>query len=310
MVDPVLKVNLGGIEMATPILAASGPFACGHQYRELVDFEALGGLIVKGVSLEPWPGNPPPRLVETPSGMLNAIGLQNPGLSYFIANDLPLLIEYGPRVIVNIIGSTVDEYAAVASGLSGAKGVDGLEVNISCPNIKAGGMAFGTDPALTFEVVSAVRRETTLPLLVKLSPNVTAITAIARAAEEAGADALSLINTLSGMLIDIEEKKPLLGNIFGGLSGPAVMPVALKMVWQAAGAVSIPILGMGGITSAEDAIQFILAGARAVAVGTGIFYNPDLPGLIKKGITDYMLAHGIPALEQIEGLARKGAYNK
>ncbi len=310
MTEPDLKVNLGGIELATPILAASGPFAYGHEYRELVDFEALGGIIVKGVSPEPWPGNPPPRLAETASGMLNAIGLQNPGLSYFLENDLPLLRNYGPRIIVNIIGRTVDEYAAVASGLNGAEGVDGLEVNISCPNLKAGGLAFGTDPALTFEVVSAVRRKTKLPLLVKLSPNVTAITAIALAAEEAGADALSLINTLSGMLIDIEEKKPLLGNIFGGLSGPAVMPVALKMVWQTAEAVSIPILGMGGITSAEDAIQFILAGARAVAVGTGIFYNPDLPGQIKQGLIDYMTAHNVSALGQLEGLARKGAENK
>jgi dihydroorotate dehydrogenase (NAD+) catalytic subunit len=307
MAEPGLKVNLGGIELATPILAASGPFAYGHQYRELIDFKNLGGLIVKGVSLEPWPGNPPPRLAETPAGLLNAIGLQNPGLTYFLENELPLLKNYSPRLIVNIVGCTVDEYAAVASGLSSAGGVDGLEINISCPNIKAGGLAFGTDPALTYEVVSAVRRQTTLPLLVKLSPNVTSITDIARAAEEAGADALSLINTLSGMLIDIEEKRPMLGNIFGGLSGPAVLPVALKMVWQVAEAVSIPILGMGGITSAEDAIQFILAGARAVAVGTGIFYNPNLPGLIKEGIIDYMIRHDFSTPGQIEGLARKGA---
>jgi len=307
MAEPGLKVNLGGIELATPILAASGPFAYGHQYRELIDFKNLGGLIAKGVSLEPWPGNPPPRLAETPAGLLNAIGLQNPGLTYFLENELPLLKNYSPRLIVNIVGCTVDEYAVVASGLSSEGGVDGLEINISCPNIKAGGLAFGTDPALTYEVVSAVRRQTTLPLLVKLSPNVTSITDIARAAEEAGADALSLINTLSGMLIDIEEKRPLLGNIFGGLSGPAVLPVALKMVWQVAEAVSIPILGMGGITSAEDAIQFILAGARAVAVGTGIFYNPNLPGLIKEGIIDYMIRHDFSTPGQIEGLARKGA---
>lgn len=310
MAEPSLKVNLGGLELATPILAASGPFAYGHQYHEIIDFKELGGLIVKGVSPEPWPGNPPPRLIETPAGLLNAIGLQNPGLRYFIEDELPLLRNYSPCLIVNIVGRTVDEYAAVASGLSAAEGVDGLEINISCPNIKAGGLTFGTDPAQTFEVVSAVRRETELPLLVKLSPNVTEITAIACAAEEAGADALSLINTLPGMLIDIEEKKPLLGNIFGGLSGPAIMPVALKMVWQTAEAVRIPILGMGGIASAEDAIQFILAGARAVAVGTGIFYNPDLPGLIKKGIIDYMLANDITALDQIEGLARKGVQNK
>lgn len=310
MTEPDLQVNLGGIDLATPILAASGPFAYGHEYRELVDFEALGGIIVKGVSLEPWVGNPPPRLAETASGMLNSVGLQNPGLSHFLEKDLPLLRNYGPRIIVNIVGRTVDEYAAVASGLNGAEGVDGIEVNISCPNLKSGGLAFGTDPALTYEVVSAVRRQTAMPLLVKLSPNVTDITVIACAAEKAGADALSLINTLSGMLIDIEEKKPLLGNIFGGLSGPAVMPVALKMVWQVAEAVNIPILGMGGITSAEDALQFILAGARAVAVGTGFFYNPDLPGIIKNGIINYMEVHSIPDLERIEGLARKGAEKK
>ena len=310
MTEPDLQVNLGGIDLATPILAASGPFAYGHEYRELVDFEALGGIIVKGVSLEPWVGNPPPRLAETASGMLNSVGLQNPGLSHFLEKDLPLLRNYGPRIIVNIVGRTVDEYAAVASGLNGAEGVDGIEVNISCPNLKSGGLAFGTDPALTYEVVSAVRRQTAMPLLVKLSPNVTDITVIACAAEKAGADALSLINTLSGMLIDIEEKKPLLGNIFGGLSGPAVMPVALKMVWQVAEAVNIPILGMGGITSAEDALQFILAGARAVAIGTGFFYNPDLPGIIKNGIINYMEVHSIPDLERIEGLARKGAEKK
>lgn len=307
MIESSLKINLGGINLNTPILAASGPFAYGHEYRELIGFEALGGIIVKGVSLEPWTGNPPPRLAETASGMLNSIGLQNPGLRQFLEKDLPLLRNYGPRIIVNIIGRTVDEYAAVAAGLSGADGLDGLEVNISCPNLEAGGLAFGTDPALTFEVVSAVRRQTTMPLLVKLSPNVTDITLIARAAEQAGADAISLINTLAGMLIDIEEKKPLLGNIFGGLSGPAVMPVALKMVWQTAEAVNIPILGMGGIASAEDALQFILAGARAVAVGTGFFYNPDLARAIKKGMIDYMAANNISNLEQIEGLARKGA---
>lgn len=307
MTEPDLQVNLGGIDLTVPILAASGPFAYGHEYRELVDFGSLGGIIVKGVSLEPWEGNIPPRLAETASGILNSIGLQNPGLRHFLDIDLPLLRSYGPRVIVNIVGHTVEEYAAVASGLDGADGVDGIEVNISCPNLRAGGLAFGTDPALAFEVVSAVRRQTAMPLLVKLSPNVTDITVIASAAEKAGADALSMINTLSGMLIDIEGKKPLLGNTFGGLSGPAVMPVALKMVWQAAEAVNIPILGMGGITSAEDAIQFILAGARAVAVGTGLFYDTGLPEQIKEGIFDYMTAHHIPTLEQIEGLARKGA---
>ncbi len=306
MIEADLRVNLGGIALSTPILMASGPFGYGHQYRELVDFKNLGGIIVKGVSREPWPGNQPPRLAETASGMLNSVGLQNPGLQSFLKIDLPLLLEYGPPIIVNIVGKTVEEYIAVADGLEGAAGVSGIEINISCPNLKAGGMAFGTDPVLTFEVVSAVRKRTNLPLLVKLSPNVTDIAEIARAAETAGADALSLINTLAGMLIDIEEKKPLLGNVFGGLSGPAIMPVALKMVWQTAGVVKVPILGMGGITSAEDTLQFIMAGARAVAVGTGIFYDPELPAKIIKGIRAFMITNNLPALDLLEGIARKG----
>jgi len=306
MFKPELNVVLGGIDLAIPVLAASGPFGYGREYREKYNFEALGGIIVKGVSGEPWAGNPPPRLAETASGMLNSIGLQNPGLTHFLANDLPLLRDTGPRIIVNIVGTTVEEYAAVAAGLDEAEGVDGIEVNISCPNLKAGGLAFGTDPGDTFKVVSAVRRQTTLPLLVKLSPNVTDITVIARAAEEAGADALSLINTLSGMLIDIGGRKPVLGNTFGGLSGPAVMPVALKMIWQTAEVVKIPLLGMGGITSAEDALQFIMAGARAVAVGTGLFYNPELPAQIREGLISYLTAHKITALDQLEGIARKG----
>lgn len=306
MNEPDIKVNLGGILLSTPVLAASGPFGYGHQYRELIDFKNLGGIIVKGVSLEPWPGNPPPRLVETASGLLNSVGLQNPGLQYFLKNDLPLLLEYGPLLIVNIVGKTVEEYAAVADGLEGAEGVSGIEINISCPNLKAGGMAFGTDPGLTYEMISAVRKRTNRPLLVKLSPNVTNIAEIARAAEAAGADALSLINTLAGMLIDIEEKKPMLGNIFGGLSGPAIMPVALKMVWQTADMVTIPILGMGGITSAEDALQFIMAGAAAVAVGTGIFYDLQLPAKILKGIKDYMIKNNVPSLDLLKGVAHKG----
>ncbi|MGM0688026.1 MAG: dihydroorotate dehydrogenase [Bacillota bacterium] len=306
MFNPNLCVNLGGIELNSPVLAASGPFGYGHEYHEYLDLDALGGIIVKGVSLKPWEGNPPPRLAETASGLLNSIGLQNPGLLNFLENDLPLLRNTGPRLIVNIVGATIEEYAAVAEGLTNAEGVDGLEVNVSCPNLKAGGMAFCTDPGVTYAVVSAVRKKTALPLLVKLSPNVTDIKTIASAAEAAGADALSLINTLSGMLIDIESRKPVLGNIFGGLSGPAVMPVALKMTWQTADAVKIPLLGMGGITSAEDALQFIMAGARAVAVGTGLFYNPGLPFEILKGLKQYMMINNIADLGILEGAARKG----
>ncbi len=303
--DPDLRVKLAGVDLSTPILAASGPFGYGHEYLERIDSSALGAIIVKGISAEPWAGNPPPRLVETPAGLLNSIGLQNPGLQAFLATDLPRLKNYNPRLIVNVVGKTVEEYCTVASALDEAEGVDGLELNISCPNLKAGGMAFGTCPEAAFEVVSSVRKKTNLPLLVKLSPNVTDITLIARAAEEAGADGLSLINTISGMAIDIESKKPLLGNTFGGLSGPAIMPVALKMVWQAAGAVNIPLLGMGGITSAEDAIQFMLAGASAVALGTGLFYDSDLPQQVKEGLSSYMLAQNLENIGQLIGAARR-----
>ncbi len=305
LLDVNLEVNLCGIKLKNPLLAASGPFGYGHEYRQLIDFSDLGGIIVKGVSLEPWAGNPPPRLAETFSGLLNAVGLQNPGLAGFLEDDLPLLRDTGPRLLVNVVGCSIEEYVAVASGLEGVEGIDGLELNISCPNIKAGGMAFGTDPEMTGRVVSAVRRATKLPLLIKLSPNVTDISVIARAAEEAGADGISLINTLSGMLIDTGQKKPLLGNTIGGLSGPAIMPVALKMVWQAAEAVRIPILGMGGIASADDAIQFIMAGARAVAVGTGLFYNPDLPSQILTGLAGFLKAQGLRSPGEIEGAARR-----
>lgn len=292
--------------LSSPILAASGPIGNSLEYQKRFSIHSLGAIIVKGISSEPWAGNPPPRLAETASGMLNAIGLQNPGLKQFLEQDLPLLKAIGPRIIVNIVGRTSEEYAQVAAGLNGQAGVDGLEINISCPNIKTGGVAFGTDPDQTYQVVSAVRRKTSLPLLVKLSPNVTDITVIARAAEAAGADALSLINTLSGMLIDIETRRPLLGNTFGGLSGRAILPVALKMVWQTAEAVKIPLLGMGGISSAADALQFIMAGARAVAVGTALFYNPELPEQIYHDLEGYMNTHGIATLESLESIAREG----
>lgn len=303
--EPDLRANLAGIELSTPILAASGPFGYGHEYLERIDSSALGAIIVKGISAEPWPGNSPPRLAETPSGLLNSIGLQNPGLQAFLKNDLPGLKNKGPKLIVNVAGKSVEEYCKVTAGLDGAAGVDGLELNISCPNLKAGGQAFGTSPEATYEVVDSVRKMTGLPLIVKLSPNVTDITVIARAAEEAGADGLSLINTLSGMVIDIENRKPLLGNAFGGLSGPAIMPVALKMVWQAAGAVKIPLLGMGGITSAEDALQFIMAGARAVALGTGIFYDLVLPQQVKEGLAGFMSAQNLENIGQLEGAAHR-----
>lgn len=308
MEKPDLRVNLGGLVLESPILAASGPFGYGHQYRKIFDFSQLGAFIVKGVSSEPWEGNPAPRLAETASGLLNSVGLQNPGLKSFLSSDLPLLRDCGTKVIVNIVGRTVEEYAAVASGLDGADGIDGLEVNISCPNLKAGGMAFGTDPDATSKVVGAVRKETSMPLLVKLSPNVTDIKTIALAAEDAGADALSLINTLSGMTIDIDSGRPFLGNIFGGLSGPAILPVALKMVWQASEAVRIPLLGMGGITTSADVVRFMLAGAGAVAVGTGIFYNPEIVSALKEGLLEYMMKKKIYRVEDLRALAHRGGF--
>ncbi len=302
---PNLTVNLGGLVLDKPVVAASGPFGYGREYSKLMNLNDFGAITVKGVSLEPWEGNKPSRIAETASGMLNSIGLQNPGLDYFVNEEVPFLKDLDTRIIVNIIGRTVDEYSKVASGLRGLPGIDGIEVNISCPNVSKGGVLMGTDPALTTEVVSAVREKTELPLLVKLTPNVTDITKIALAAERAGADGLSLINTITGMLIDTDLKKPVLGNFFGGLSGPAVMPVALRAVWQVAEVVKIPILGMGGIISADDALQFILAGARAVAIGTGIFYDTAIPSKIYTGISDYMIENGYDHLSQLEGAARK-----
>ncbi|MDW7739835.1 MAG: dihydroorotate dehydrogenase [Bacillota bacterium] len=309
MIAPDLKVNLGGISLENPLLAASGPLGYGHEFHEIYGLTSFGGIIVKGISVEPWTGNPPPRIAETYEGMLNSVGLQNPGVRSFLKEDLPRLLKYGTRIIVNIIGRTVEDYSSVASDLDGITGIDGLEVNISCPNLKAGGLSFGTDPRLTFQVVDAVRRQTKLPLLVKLTPNVTDINVIARAAEEAGADGLSLINTLGGMLIDTKRKKPVLGNIFGGLSGPAIMPVALKMVWQVAGAVKIPILGMGGISSTDAALQFMMAGARAVALGSCLFKDPLLPRKIIDGILKYMEDNSISSVHDIVGTARKGEFN-
>jgi dihydroorotate dehydrogenase (NAD+) catalytic subunit len=306
MHEPDLKTQLGKLELHSPVLAASGPLGSSLEYAELIDPGQFGAIIVKGISLEPWPGNPPPRLAETAAGMLNAIGLQNPGLKYFLKHELPRLRGFKTKIIVNIIGRTVEEYAETAAALDQQPGIDAVELNISCPNLNAGGMAFGADLQLTEKTVSAVRQRTSLPLLVKLTPNVTDIVSIARAAEEAGADIVSLINTLGGMAIDIEKKKPVLGNIFGGLSGPAIMPVALKMVWQVSEALNIPVLGMGGITSAADAVQFILAGARAVAVGSGIFHNPDLAGEITSGLKEYMARNNFSTMSELEGLARRG----
>ncbi|MDH7479693.1 MAG: dihydroorotate dehydrogenase [Syntrophomonadaceae bacterium] len=305
MTRPCLAVNLGGIAMENPVVTASGTFGFGFEYASLVDLRQLGAITVKAITREPRLGNPPPRIAETAAGMLNAIGLQNPGVDAFISDYLPRLRQLGTPVIANIAGNTVEEYAEVAGRLDAAGGLAGLEINISCPNVKQGGMQFGTDPAAAAGVVKAVRTSTRLPLIAKLSPNVTDIVAIAGSVAEAGADALSLINTLLGMAIDVKARRPVLANVVGGLSGPAIKPVALRMVWQVAQAVDLPILGMGGITTAEDALEFILAGATAVAVGTANFLNPRATTDIIRGLEEYCQRQGISDINDLVGLAWK-----
>lgn len=299
-----LAVNLGGIEMQNPVTVASGTFGWGKEYQDFVDVSMLGAIIVKGTTLHPKAGNPGTRIAETPAGMLNCIGLENPGVHAFKRDILPEIISLGSPIIVNIAGDSVEEYAEVAWELSQAKGVAGLEVNISCPNVKKGGMAFGTDIVMLTAVVNAVKNHTHLPIIVKLSPNVTDIVTMAKAAVDAGADALSVINTLLGMAIDINCRKPVLGNIMGGLSGPAIKPVALRMVWQVSNAVDVPILGMGGIVSAADALEFILAGATAVAVGTGNFLNPAATMDVLSGIKQYMGQYGVEDIKDLIGAAK------
>lgn len=296
-----LAVNIGGIQMKNPVTTASGTFNFGQEYGAYLDLNRLGAIVVKGTTLLPKEGNPPPRLVETPAGLLNAIGLQNPGVKHLLEEDLPYLKQYDLPVIVNISGNTIEEYVQLAQILEEAEGIAGLEVNISCPNVKKGGLAFGTKPEMAAEVTKAIREATKLPLIVKLSPNVADITEIARSVEDAGADALSLINTLLGMAIDIRKRKPKLGNVMGGLSGPAVKPVALRMVWQVSRAVKIPLVGMGGIMNWEDALEFILAGASAVAVGTANFINPRVCEEIVTGIEDYLIEQRIDSIGQLIG---------
>ena len=302
IVKPDLSVDFAGIKLKNPVLTASGTFGYGEEFAEFVDLNMLGGVIVKGISLKAIKGNPPPRIWETPSGMLNAIGLENPGVDVFLSEKLPYLRKFDTAVIVNIFGYSPDEYVGVVERIEGAAGVSGIEVNISCPNVKAGGMAFGTDPKATFELLSAVRRVTRLPLIAKLSPNVTDITEFARAARDAGCDGLSLINTLLGMAIDVRCRRPRLANCTGGLSGPAIRPVAVRMVWQAAKAVALPIIGMGGIVTGEDALEFILAGASAVAIGTSNFVNPRATLDVLAGMEQVMLEQGA---DDIRGLIGK-----
>ena len=298
---PDMRVNIGGIRMKNPVMVASGTFGYGSEYAGLVDLDRLGAIVVKGIRVEPCNGNRTPRMVEVPGGLVNAIGLQGPGVSAFVSDYLPFLRKYDVPVIVNIWGTTIRDYADVAARLSGVRGVSGLEVNISCPNIKKGGLAFGTDPRMARRVMAAVRKETRLPVIPKLSPNVSNIAAFARAVEDAGADAVSLINTLPAMVIDVETRRPVLANVVGGLSGPAVHPVAVKLVWEAARAVKIPVIGMGGITGAKEALEFIIAGASAVAVGTANFTDPTTALRVIAGIEDYLRRHGLARVKDLVG---------
>lgn len=295
-----LAVNLGGLAMKNPVTTASGTFAAGMEYSDFVDVSALGAVTTKGVSLNGWEGNASPRIAEVPSGMLNSIGLQNPGVAHLKSEELPWLREQGATTIVNVSGHSFDEYVQVIEALENAP-VDAYEVNISCPNVDAGGMTLGTHVPSVEKVVSLCREATSRPLIVKLTPNVTDITEIARAAEASGADAISLINTLLGMAIDVKRRRPVLARVVGGFSGPAVKPVALRMVWQCSKAISVPILGMGGVTTGADAVEFMLAGATAVAVGTANFMNPQATVDVIDGIIDYCEEQGVNDVNDLIG---------
>ena len=298
---PDLRVNIGGIAMQNPVMAAAGTFGYGKEYAGLVDLNALGALVVKGISLKATKGNETPRLVEVPGGLINAIGLQNPGFDGFVKDYLPFFKKYKVPVIVNVWGRSVDDYAEIAARFDRVRGVHGLEVNISCPNIKTGGIAFGTDPRMTAAVIAKVRKNTKLPLIVKLSPNVTRPGDFAKIAEANGADAVSLINSFPAMAVDIEKRRPVLANVIGGLSGPAIHPIALKMVWETAKSVRIPVVGMGGITSAKEALDFIIAGASAVAVGTANFTDPATLLNVIKGIEAYLVRHKMKSIRELAG---------
>ncbi|WP_408954370.1 dihydroorotate dehydrogenase [Natroniella sp. ANB-PHB2] len=297
-----LTVDLNGLELKNPVTTASGTFGFGLEYKNYVDLDKLGGVMVKGTTLQPKKGNPTPRIAETPAGMLNAIGLQNPGVDHFINQILPGIKDKEFKTIVNISGNTVEDYAKLATKLAETE-IDAIEINISCPNVKKGGLAFGTEADMAASVVQAVRAETSLPLITKLSPNVVDIAEIAQAVEEAGTDIISLINTLLGMKIDIERQEPILANKIGGLSGPAIKPVAVRMVYQVAQAVDIPLIGMGGISTVEDAIEFFLAGANAISVGTANFVNPEVTMEILEGIEKYLLEHDYEDINDIVGKA-------
>ena len=297
------KVNIAGVEFKNPVTTASGTFGSGTEYSEFVDLSLLGAVTTKGVANVPWPGNPTPRIAETYGGMINAIGLQNPGIDVFVNRDIPFLKRYDTKIIVNVCGKTTEDYIDVVERL-GDQPVDLLEINISCPNVKEGGIAFGQDPKAVETITREVKRHAKQPIIMKLSPNVTDITVMAKAAEAGGADALSLINTLTGMKIDINRRSFALANKTGGMSGPAVKPVAVRMVYQVAQAVKLPIIGMGGIMTAEDALEFILAGATAVAVGTANFHNPYATKEVVEGIEAYMRKYGIEDIKELIGAVR------
>jgi dihydroorotate dehydrogenase (NAD+) catalytic subunit len=294
-----LKVNIGKLELKNPVLTASGTFGYGSEFEDFLAIDTLGGIIVKGTTLEPREGNAYPRMAETPSGMLNAVGLQNKGVDAFIRDIYPNIKHYSTNIIVNVSGSRLEDYVAVVEKLNDLEHIPAIELNISCPNVKTGGMAFGTSCASAAEITRAVRQACNKTLIVKLSPNVTSITEIAKAVEDAGADSVSLINTLLGMAIDAETQKPLLSTITGGLSGPCIKPVALRMVWQVSKAVKIPVIGLGGIMSATDAIEFILAGATAIQVGTANFIDPAISTKIVAGIDDYCQRHKVASIKSL-----------
>lgn len=295
-----MKVNLAGVELENPVIAASGTFGFGDEYGELYDLNQIGAISVKGLTKAPRAGNPPPRITETPGGILNSVGLQNPGVDAFIEKEIPFLRQFSCKIIANMAGSTFEDYCEMAEKLSAAD-VDFLEMNISCPNVKAGGAAFGTNPDTVFEITSRVRKYAKRPLIVKLSPNVADITETAKAAEAAGADALSLINTLTGMAIDVKTRRPVLGNVIGGLSGPCVKPVALRMVYQVYRAVKVPLIGMGGITCGRDAVEFLLAGSTAISVGTANFTDPLACIHIRDELQTYMKTENVNNISDLTG---------
>jgi len=302
--NPDLSVRIGNIKLKNPVIVASGTFGFGEEYEDFFNLNRLGGIIPKGISLKPMVGNPPPRIFETEGGILNSIGLQNPGYQHFVKDKLPYFKNIKTHLIINIFGNTQKEYTELARCFTGVPGISGLEMNISCPNVEQGGMALGSEPKIVYRLVRAVRKSTNLTLIVKLSPNVTDIASIAKSAEEGGADAVSLINTFKAMAINIHSKKPELGNIIGGLSGPAIKPIALRMVWEVSQAVKIPVIGMGGIMKAEDAIEFILVGASAIQIGTANLINPRTGIEVIQGIKRYLIQNKMQRIQKLIGFFR------